>query len=131
MTQKLTPALTALYRDGTCRSRRPSEGTEAALSRAQRVGRPVARRGEQIAAGRQPLGTPTVDERGHYAERVDFSPAVATPAHWSAETPNCYRAVNTLWRGDELLEAEEGVGHRFSPHRDCRRFAAPITVNRR
>lgn len=47
-----------------------------------------------------------MDERGHYAERVDFSPAVATPAHWSAETPNCYRAVVTLWRGDELLEAE-------------------------
>ncbi len=47
-----------------------------------------------------------MDERGHYAERVDFSLAVATPAHWSAETPNCYRAVVTLWRGDELLEAE-------------------------
>lgn len=35
-----------------------------------------------------------------------ISLAVATPAHWSAETPNCYRAVVTLWRGDELLEAE-------------------------
>ncbi len=34
-----------------------------------------------------------------------FLPAMATP-HWSAETPNCYRAVVTLWRGDELLEAE-------------------------
>ena len=47
-----------------------------------------------------------MDERGHYAERVDFSLAVATPAHLSAETPNCYRAVVTPWRGDELLEAE-------------------------
>ena len=102
---QLTPALDALYRDGTLQVQATIEATEAALVGLS-VGVSLWRGEEQIAAGRQPLGTPTVDERGHYAERVDFSLAVATPAHWSAETPNCYRAVVTLWRGDELLEAE-------------------------
>ena len=102
---QLTPALDALYRDGTLQVQATVEATEAALAGLS-VGVSLWRGEEQIAAGRQPLGTPTVDERGHYAERVDFSLAVATPAHWSAETPNCYRAVVTLWRGDELLEAE-------------------------
>ena len=102
---QLTPALDALYRDGTLQVQATVEATEAALAGLS-VGVSLWRGEEQIAAGRQPLGTPTVDERGHYAERVDFSLAMATPAHWSAETPNCYRAVVTLWRGDELLEAE-------------------------
>ena len=102
---QLTPALDALYRDGTLQVQATIEATEAALAGLS-VGVSLWRGEEQIAARRQPLGTPTVDERGHYAERVDFSLAVATPAHWSAETPNCYRAVVTLWRGDELLEAE-------------------------
>ncbi len=102
---QLTPALDALYRDGTLQVQATVEATEAALAGLS-VGVSLWRGEEQVAAGRQPLGTPAVDERGHYAERVDFALAVTTPAHWSAETPNCYRAVVTLWRGDELLEAE-------------------------
>ena len=102
---QLTPALDALYRDGTLQVQAAVEATEAALAGLS-VGVSLWRGEEQVAAGRQPLGTPAVDERGHYAERVDFALAVTAPAHWSAETPNCYRAVVTLWRGDELLEAE-------------------------
>ncbi|MGL4661035.1 MAG: sugar-binding domain-containing protein, partial [Klebsiella variicola] len=85
---QLTPALDALYRDGTLQVQATVEATEAALAGLS-VGVSLWRGEEQVAAGRQPLGTPAVDERGHYAERVDFSLAVAAPAHWSAETPNC------------------------------------------
>ncbi|MCS6038847.1 hypothetical protein LNP20_09050 [Klebsiella pneumoniae subsp. pneumoniae] len=68
----MTPALDALYRDGTLQVQATIEATEAALAGLS-VGVSLWRGEEQIAAGRQPLGTPTVDERGHYAERVDFS----------------------------------------------------------
>lgn len=102
---QLTPTLDALCRDGALQVQATVEATEAALA-GLCVGVSLWRGEQPVAAHRQPLGTPAVDERGHYAERVDFSLAVAAPAHWSAETPNCYRAVVTLWRGDELLEAE-------------------------
>ncbi|MDY1814176.1 hypothetical protein RKK42_14880 [Klebsiella pneumoniae] len=119
---QLTPALDALYRDGTLQVQATVEATEAALAGLS-VGVSLWRGEEQIAAGRQPLGTPTVDERGHYAERVDFSLAVATPAHWSAENPELLSR-----RGHPVARRRtaggRSVGHRFSPHRDCRWPAA-------
>ncbi|SQC14338.1 beta-D-galactosidase [Klebsiella pneumoniae] len=60
---QLTPALDALYRDGTLQVQATIEATEAALVGLS-VGVSLWRGEEQIAAGRQPLGTPTVDERG-------------------------------------------------------------------
>ena len=100
---QLTPALTPSIATALCRSA-TVEATEAALAGLS-VGVSLWRGEEQIAAGRQPLGT----RRWMSAATTrngSISPAMATPAHWSAETPNCYRAVVTLWRGDELLEAE-------------------------
>ncbi|MFH7127882.1 sugar-binding domain-containing protein [Klebsiella pneumoniae] len=119
---QLTPALDALYRDGTLQVQATVEATEAALAGLS-VGVSLWRGEEQIAAGRQPLGTPTVDERGHYAERVDFSPAVATPAHWSAETPNCYRAVVPCGAATNCWRPKRGTSV-FAASRCCRWPAA-------
>ncbi len=115
--------LTPLYRDGTLQVQATIEATEAALAGLS-VGLACGAAREQIAAGRQPLGTPTVDERGHYAERVDFSPGGGD-------------ACGALERGNPELLSRRGhpvarrrtaggrsVGHRFSPRRDCRWPAA-------
>ncbi|HCB1499094.1 TPA: beta-galactosidase [Klebsiella michiganensis] len=59
-----------------------------------------------VASHQQLLGSPIIDERGNYAERAAIRLQIERPALWSAETPNCYRAVVSLWRGDELIEAE-------------------------
>ncbi|MCS6056789.1 hypothetical protein LNO36_14320 [Klebsiella variicola subsp. variicola] len=119
---QLTPALDALYRDGTLQVQATVEATEAALAGLS-IGVSLWRGEEQVAAGRQPLGTPAVDERGHYAERVDFALAVTAPG--------------ALERGNSKLLSRRGhpvarrrtaggrsMGHRFSPYRDCRWPAA-------
>lgn len=106
----LTPTLDALYRDAELRADvRVSEvqaGAEVELT--LWLGR------EKVATGRSPLGSPTIDERGAYAERVAFALPVKAPLLWSAESPNCYRAVVSLYGADgALLEAEAAtVGFR-------------------
>ncbi len=69
---QLTPTLDALCRDGALQVQATVEATEAALA-GLCVGVSLWRGEQPVAAHRQPLGTPAVDERGHYAERVDFS----------------------------------------------------------
>ncbi len=76
---QLTPTLDALCRDGALQVQATVEATEAALAGLS-VGVSLWRGEQPVVAHRQPLGTPTVDERGRYAERVDFSLAVAAPA---------------------------------------------------
>lgn len=102
---QLTPQLDALYRD-------------AELLVNLSVAAPVAQLEElavkvelwddaRLVASHQQLpGSPIIDERGNYAERAAIRLPVERPALWSAEAPNCYRAVVSLWRGDELIEAE-------------------------
>ena len=106
----LTPALDALYRDGElCADVQVSAaqaGAEVALTLWQGT--------EKVACQRSPLGTAIVDERGAYAERVAFALPVKAPRLWSAESPECYRAVISLYDADgALLEAEAAtVGFR-------------------
>ncbi|WP_368758075.1 beta-galactosidase [Klebsiella oxytoca] len=102
---QLTPQLDALYRD-------------AELLVNLSVAAPVALLEELtvkvelwdddclVASHQQSPGSPIIDERGNYAERAAIRLPVERPALWSAETPDCYRAVVSLWRGDEPIEAE-------------------------
>lgn len=102
---QLTPQLDALYRD-------------AELLVNLSVAAPVALLEELtvkvelwdddclVASHQQSPGSPIIDERGNYAERAAIRLPVERPALWSAETPDCYRAVVSLWRADEPIEAE-------------------------
>ncbi|MGI3450428.1 beta-galactosidase [Citrobacter arsenatis] len=54
-----------------------------------------------------PLGSEIIDERGAYHDKVTLRLNIETPALWSAETPNLYRAVVLLRTADGvLIEAE-------------------------
>ncbi|WP_213135310.1 beta-galactosidase [Citrobacter sp. FP75] len=54
-----------------------------------------------------PLGSEIIDERGAYHDRVTLRLNIESPALWSAETPNLYRAVVQLQTADgTLIEAE-------------------------
>ncbi|GAB7195454.1 hypothetical protein OS31_22030 [Dickeya oryzae] len=64
-------------------------------------------RGERLVGEkRKPFGTPAIDERGAYHDRVSLQLEVAQPALWSAEDPNLYRAVVALECDGTLVEAE-------------------------
>ncbi|GAB7261591.1 hypothetical protein DZS_31950 [Dickeya ananatis] len=64
-------------------------------------------RGERLVGEqRKPFGTPAIDERGAYHDRVSLQLEVAQPALWSAEEPNLYRAVVALECDGTLVEAE-------------------------
>ncbi len=53
------------------------------------------------------LGTDLIDEMGRYRDRLDTVLNVASPDHWSAETPNLYRVVVSLLEPDgTLIEVE-------------------------
>ncbi|KEA52177.1 beta-D-galactosidase [Mangrovibacter sp. MFB070] len=54
------------------------------------------RHGECITREKQPVGSPVIDERGHYPEQARLTLSVTTPALWSAETPHLYRLVMAL-----------------------------------
>ncbi|MDF7662208.1 beta-galactosidase [Erwiniaceae bacterium L1_54_6] len=102
---QLTPQLDALYRD----ARLEVNATVAAP--AQLLEKLTVRvelwyDTQRVASHQQQPGSPIIDERGNYAERAVMCLPVERPELWSAETPNCYRAVVSLWRGDELIEAE-------------------------
>lgn len=68
----------------------------------------------QIVHGHLHPGTPPVDERGSWAERLSLSLAVDEPLFWSAETPHLYRLVVTLYDAQGNVQESEAcdVGFR-------------------
>ncbi|WP_350313564.1 beta-galactosidase [Dickeya fangzhongdai] len=65
------------------------------------------RGGQLVGESRASFGTPAIDERGAYHDRVSLQLEVERPALWSAEEPNLYRAVVALEHADgTLAEAE-------------------------
>ncbi|RRZ89345.1 beta-galactosidase [Erwinia sp. 198] len=102
---QLTPQLDALYRDAELEVR-VSVAAPARLLEKLTVNVELWHDAQRVASHQQQPGSPAIDERGNYAERAMMRVPVARPALWSAETPNCYRAVVSLWHGDKLIEAE-------------------------
>lgn len=102
---QLTPELDALYRDAELVVNVSVDGLNQQPENLT-INVELWDDHEQVASHRQPLGSPTIDERGNYAERAVMHLPVARPVLWSAETPHCYRAVVSLWCGDTLIEAE-------------------------
>ncbi|WP_437889855.1 beta-galactosidase [Phytobacter sp. V91] len=102
---QLTPQLDALYRDGELAVNVTLAAPTPQLAEL-RVKVELWQGNQQVACQQQQPGSPIIDERGNYGERAMMHLAVERPALWSAETPNLYRAVVSLWRGDELIEAE-------------------------
>lgn len=102
---QLTPQLDALYRDAMLEVN-VTVAAPAAMLEKLTVDVALWNDAQQVISQRQQPGSPVIDERGNYAERIVMRLPVERPALWSAETPNCYRAVVSLWRGDELIEAE-------------------------
>lgn len=102
---QLTPQLDALYRDAELLV---NLSVAAPVTQLEELTVKVELWDEDrlVASHRQSPGSPIIDERGNYAERAAIRLPVEKPALWSAETPNCYRAVVSLWRGDETIEAE-------------------------
>nr|WP_255306839.1 glycoside hydrolase family 2 TIM barrel-domain containing protein [Gilliamella apicola] len=62
----------------------------------------------------QSIGLPFVDEKGGYTDRLRFQIPVTKPQLWSAETPNLYRIVVSLYhKKTGLIESEAyNVGFR-------------------
>lgn len=102
---QLTPQLDVLYRDAEL-AVNVSVAAPAQLLEKLTVSVELWNDTQRVASHQQQPGSPIIDERGNYAERAVMRLPVERPALWSAETPNCYRAVVSLWRGDELIEAE-------------------------
>ncbi|WEF30221.1 beta-galactosidase [Klebsiella aerogenes] len=115
---QLTPQLDALYRDAQLQINLSVAAEPQALA-ALEVEVALWDGETQVACQRQPLGSPVIDERGRYGERAMFNLDIARPRLWSAEQPDCYRAVVSLWRGEKLLEAEAwDIGFRRIEIRD-------------
>ncbi|AWF36770.1 beta-galactosidase [Klebsiella oxytoca] len=102
---QLTPQLDALYRDAELLVNL-SVAAPVALQEELTVKVELWDDDRLVASHQQSPGSPIIDERGNYAERAAIRLPVERPALWSAETPYCYRAVVSLWRGDEPIEAE-------------------------
>lgn len=102
---QLTPQLDALYRDAELLVNL-SVAAPFALLEELTVKVELWDDDRLVASHQQSPGSPIIDERGNYAERAAIRLPVERPALWSAETPDCYRAVVSLWRGDEPIEAE-------------------------
>ncbi|AVL82426.1 beta-galactosidase [Klebsiella oxytoca] len=102
---QLTPQLDALYRDAELLVNL-SVAAPVALLEELTVKVELWDDDRLVASHQQSPGSPIIDERGNYAERAAIRLPVERPALWSAETPDCYRAVVSLWRGDEPIEAE-------------------------
>ncbi|MCE5365824.1 beta-galactosidase [Klebsiella oxytoca] len=102
---QLTPQLDALYRDAELLVNL-SVAAPIALLEELTVKVELWDDDRLVASHQQSPGSPIIDERGNYAERAAIRLPVERPALWSAETPYCYRAVVSLWRGDEPIEAE-------------------------
>ncbi|MGY6029572.1 beta-galactosidase [Phytobacter sp. AG2a] len=102
---QLTPQLDALYRDAELEVK-VTVAAPAQLLETLSVKVELWDDMHCVASHQQPPGSPVIDERGNYTERAVIRMPVERPALWSAEMPNCYRAVVSLWRDDELLEAE-------------------------
>ncbi|MCX8617100.1 beta-galactosidase [Gilliamella sp. B2923] len=67
-----------------------------------------------IAERQQSIGTPSIDEKGGYNDRLYCRIPVTKPQIWSAETPNLYRVVVSLYhKKNGLIESEAyNVGFR-------------------
>ncbi|HEJ8533977.1 TPA: beta-galactosidase [Klebsiella oxytoca] len=102
---QLTPQLDALYRDAELLVNL-SVAAPVALLEELTVKVELWDDDRLVASHQQSPGSPIIDERGNYAERAAIRLPVERPALWSAETPDCYRAVVSLWRADEPIEAE-------------------------
>ncbi|MEQ0274950.1 beta-galactosidase [Klebsiella sp. CN_Kp100] len=102
---QLTPQLDALYRDAELLVNL-SVAAPVALLEELTVKVELWDDDRLVASHQQSPGSPIIDERGNYAERAAIRLPVERPALWSAETPDCYRAVVSLWRGDGPIEAE-------------------------
>ena len=102
---QLTPQLDALYRDAELEVNVTVAAPERLLEKLT-VNVELWHDAQRVASHQQQPGSPAIDERGNYAERAMMRVPVERPALWSAETPNCYRAVVSLWHGDKLIEAE-------------------------
>lgn len=102
---QLTPQLDALYRDAELLVNL-SVAAPVALLEELTVKVELWDDDRLVASHQQSPGSPIIDERGNYVERAAIRLPVERPALWSAETPYCYRAVVSLWRGDEPIEAE-------------------------
>lgn len=102
---QITPVLDALYRDAELNIQLCVAAPEARVADLT-VEVTLWHGNQQVAGTREPLGTPAIDDRGNYAERAYLTLPVVRPRLWSAEMPNCYRAVVALWQGEELLQAE-------------------------
>ncbi|KOC90168.1 beta-galactosidase [Winslowiella iniecta] len=64
-------------------------------------------RGDQLVAEQQQvIGSEIIDERGAYHDRTTLKLPLDRPLLWSAETPELYRGVVVLKRGEEVIEAE-------------------------
>ena len=102
---QLTPQLDVLYRDAELLV---NLSVAAPVALLEELTVKVERWDDdrRVASHQQSPGSPIIDERGNYAERAAIRLPVERPALWSAETPYCYRAVVSLWRGDEPIEAE-------------------------
>lgn len=89
---QLTPQLDALYRDAelvvNVTVAAPTQMLEHLTVNVE-----LWNDTQRIVNHQQPPGSPVIDERGNYAERAVMRLPVERPALWSAETPNCYRAV--------------------------------------
>ncbi|MGM3173246.1 beta-galactosidase [Dickeya lacustris] len=98
----------------------PATSTADGPQHAPRLQVQLWRAGQCIAQGHAPFGTPAIDERGAYHDRVTLQLDVAHPALWSAEQPHLYRAVVALEQADGvLIEAEAyDVGFREVAIRD-------------
>lgn len=72
--------------------------------------------GVQVLCHEQPIGTPAVDERGRYKDRVHMALEVPSVSPWSAERPTLYRLVVSLLDSEgELSECEAAtIGFRTS-----------------
>jgi beta-galactosidase len=72
--------------------------------------------GVQVLRHEQPMGTPAVDERGRYKDRVRLELEVPSANPWSAELPTLYRLVTSLLDSDgQVNECEAAtIGFRTS-----------------
>ncbi len=102
---QVTPILDALYRDAQLNVQ-VSVSAPAERLAGLEIEVTLWQGNERVAGMRVPPGSPMIDDRGNYAERAYLTLPVERPRLWSAETPDCYRAVVALWQDGNLIQAE-------------------------
>ncbi|WP_310607859.1 beta-galactosidase [Buttiauxella brennerae] len=102
---QVTPVLDALYRDAQLNVQ-VSVSAPAERLAGLEIEVTLWQGNERVVGMRVPPGSPMIDDRGNYAERAYLTLPVERPRLWSAETPDCYRAVVALWQDGNLIQAE-------------------------